>query len=178
MSRIAKLPIIVPKEVKIVLNYPIIHITGSFDSLSYKIHRYVNVRYKSNVLIFNTKIDDSKSWAQAGTARSIISSMIVGVSVGFVKKLKLSGVGYRIALSKKNVINMSLGYSHNVEYILPKGVLAESPSTTEIILKSANKQLVGQVASNLRSYRIPEPYKGKGIRYENEKVRIKEAKKK
>ncbi|QCI19510.1 50S ribosomal protein L6 [Buchnera aphidicola] len=178
MSRIAKLPIVVPKEVKVVLNYPIIHITGSFDSLSYKIHKYVNVQYESNVLVFKTQVDDSKSWAQAGTTRSIIYSMIVGVSTGFIKKLKLSGVGYRISLSKKNIINMSLGYSHNVEYILPKGVLAESPSTTEIILKSANKQLVGQVASNLRSYRIPEPYKGKGIRYEHEKVRIKEAKKK
>jgi len=101
MSRIAKLPIIVPKEVKVVLNYPVIHITGSFDSLSYKIHRYVNVQYKNDILVFKTKIDNSESWAQAGTTRSIISSMIVGVSTGFVKKLKLSGVGYRISLSKK-----------------------------------------------------------------------------
>lgn len=178
MSRIAKSPIIVPKEVKVMLNDSMIHVQGSFGSLSYNIHKFVKVKYKDNVLVFTTKNNDSKSWAQAGTTRSLVHSMIVGVSKGFVKKLKLSGVGYRISLSNNNVINMSLGYSHNVQYILPEGIVAESPSTTEIVLKSANKQLVGQVASNLRRYRIPEPYKGKGIRYEHEVVKIKEAKKK
>ncbi|WP_417660100.1 50S ribosomal protein L6, partial [Pseudidiomarina sp.] len=115
--------------------------------------------------------------AQAGTARSLVNNMVIGVTQGFERKLQLVGVGYR-AQMKGNAIALSLGFSHPVEHALPEGVSAECPSQTEIVLKSADKQLIGQVAANIRAYRKPEPYKGKGVRYFGEQVRSKEAKKK
>jgi len=114
---------------------------------------------------------------QAGTARANINNMVVGVSQGFERKLILNGVGYR-AKAAGEVLNLSLGFSHPVDHAIPAGVTCETPSQTEVILKSANKQLIGQVAANIRAYRKPEPYKGKGIRYSDEYVRRKEAKKK
>ena len=116
-------------------------------------------------------------WAQAGTARSLVSAMVQGVSQGFEKKLTLLGVGYRAA-AQGNTLNLTLGFSHPVAYQMPEGITVETPSQTEIVVKGADKQVVGQVAANIRGYRPPEPYKGKGVRYADENVRRKEAKKK
>ena len=115
--------------------------------------------------------------AQSGTARALVNAMVIGVTEGFTKKLQLVGVGYR-AQVKGNVVALSLGFSHPVEHTLPAGITAECPSQTEIVLKGADKQLIGQVAADIRAYRRPEPYKGKGVRYSDEVVRMKEAKKK
>ncbi|EJS87964.1 50S ribosomal protein L6, partial [Pasteurella multocida subsp. multocida str. Anand1_cattle] len=114
--------------------------------------------------------------AQAGTARALVNAMVIGVTEGFTKKLQLVGVGYRAQI-KGNAVALSLGFSHPVEHALPAGITAECPSQTEIVLKGADKQLIGQVAADIRAYRRPEPYKGKGVRYADEVVRIKEAKK-
>ncbi|CAL4043895.1 50S ribosomal protein L6 [Buchnera aphidicola] len=178
MSRIAKNPVVIPSGVEINLKEQQIFIKGKHGELTYIFHKSVIIEQKKSLLFFTARLNYVDGWSQAGTSRALVYSMIIGVTEGFSKKLQLIGVGYRISLTKKNVINMSLGYSHPIKYELPCGVSAEITSQTEVVLKGANKQLVGQVAANLRSYRIPESYKGKGIRYENEVVRIKEAKKK
>lgn len=178
MSRIAKNPIFIPSCVDIKLKGQKILIKGKNGELTYIFHKSVTIEEKKSFLCFSVNLNYVDSWAQAGTCRALVYSMIVGVTEGFSKKLQLVGVGYRVSVTKKNIINMSLGYSHPIEYPLPFGVIAEIPSQTEIILKGADKQLIGQVAANLRAYRVPEPYKGKGIRYENEIIRVKEAKKK
>jgi large subunit ribosomal protein L6 len=135
------------------------------------------VNQAENVLTFEPREGASDGWAQAGTARAIVNNMVTGVASGFEKKLTLIGVGYR-AQVQGSAINLTLGFSHPVVYNLPQGVSAETPSQTEIVLKSADKQLLGQVAAEIRAYRPPEPYKGKGVRYSDEYVRRKEAKKK
>ena len=117
------------------------------------------------------------AWAQAGTTRALVNHMVIGVSAGFEKKPQFNGVGYRVKRTG-NTLNLTLGFSHPVDYKLPEGVKAETPSQTEIVLKGASKQQVGQVAAEIRAFRPPEPYKGKGIRYADENVRRKEAKKK
>jgi len=178
MSRVAKCPIIVPSEIDIQLDSQVISIKGKYGYLSRTIHQSVKIEYLSNKIIFSPRSGFSDGWAQAGTSRALVNSMIIGVSKQFKKKLQLSGVGYRVSITKGNIINMSLGYSHMITYSLPKGINAENPSPTEIIIQGIDKQLVGQISANLRSYRVPEPYKGKGIRYADEIVRMKEAKKK
>ncbi|ALD15433.1 50S ribosomal protein L6 [Buchnera aphidicola (Aphis glycines)] len=178
MSRIAKRPIPIPKDVKIELNSQLISIQGKYGNLSRIIHRAVEVKYVNNMITFSARLGFSDGWAQAGTSRALVYSMITGVSKKFSKKLQFSGVGYRVSITKNNIINMSLGYSHSILYSLPSSIEVEYVSSTEIIIKGVDKQLVGQVAANLRSYRKPEPYKGKGIRYSDEIVRVKEAKKK
>ncbi|QFQ32311.1 50S ribosomal protein L6 [Buchnera aphidicola] len=178
MSRIAKCPIPIPKDVKVELNAQLISIQGKYGNLSRIIHRAVEVKYLNNVLTFSARLGFSDGWAQAGTSRALVCSMITGVSKKFSKKLQFSGVGYRVSITKDNIINMSLGYSHPILYSLPSSIEVEYVSSTEIIIKGVDKQLVGQVSANLRSYRKPEPYKGKGIRYSDEIVRVKEAKKK
>jgi large subunit ribosomal protein L6 len=145
--------------------------------LSFAIHNNVQVKQEDNVLTFSPKDSSKKSNALAGTTRALVNNMVVGVSVGFEKKLILNGVGYRTKVAGKT-LNLTLGFSHDVNYVLPEGVAAETPSQTEIVLKSANKQLLGQVAADIRAFRPPEPYKGKGICYADENVRRKEAKKK
>ncbi|WP_422667395.1 50S ribosomal protein L6 [Buchnera aphidicola] len=178
MSRIAKRPIIVPSNIVVELDAQYILIKGKYGHLSRIIHDSVEIKYINKKIIFSSRLNHVDGWAQAGTSRALVNSMIIGVSEKFMKKLQLSGVGYRVSITKNNVINMSLGYSHIIEYQLPLNIDAENPSPTEIIIKGIDKQLVGQIAANLRSYRLPEPYKGKGIRYSDEKIRIKEAKKK
>ncbi|QCI27321.1 50S ribosomal protein L6 [Buchnera aphidicola] len=178
MSRIAKKPILVPDNINISLNKENITIIKDNQSISQNIHNSVQINYNDNKLFFKSKSNNYNGWMHAGTMRSLVNSMILGVTIGFSKKLQLIGVGYRISLEKNNVLNMSLGYSHIIKYVLPINVFATIISSTEIILKSINKQLLGQVAANLRSKRKPEVYKGKGIRYFNEYIRIKEAKKK
>ncbi|MBK4775919.1 50S ribosomal protein L6 [Candidatus Pantoea edessiphila] len=177
MSRIAKKPIIIPSDVKVTLDDGLISIQGKNGVLSRIVNRAVEIKYIDNTLTFNPYKSFIDGWAQAGTFRSIINAMIIGVNQGFIKKLQLVGIGYRASV-KDNIINLSLGFSHSINHFLPLGVIAECPIQTEIVLKSADKQLIGQVAADLRSYRPPEPYKGKGICYLDEQVRIKEAKKK
>ena len=178
MSRIAKRPIFIPSDVEIFLTEKQLSIKGSLGQLTYIINKSVIIENNNSCLYFKANTNYLDGWSQAGTSRALVYSMIIGVTKGFVRKLQLFGVGYRVAMIDKNIINMSLGYSHLVKYELPIGVVAELPSQTEIVLKGSNKQLVGQTAANIRSYRVPEPYKGKGIRYEDEIIRIKEAKKK
>lgn len=178
MSRIAKKPIIVPLNVEIILNDRYIEVKNNNKGIKCFLNKSVIIDYIKNTLLFKSKFDTCDGWVQAGTMRSLVNSMIVGVTVGFSKKLKLVGVGYRINIEKENKISMLLGYSHEITYLLPKGIIAESISPTEIILKGIDKQLIGQVAANLRFKRKPESYKGKGVRYFDEVIRIKEAKKK
>ncbi|XBC41189.1 MAG: 50S ribosomal protein L6 [Buchnera aphidicola (Nurudea yanoniella)] len=178
MSRIAKKIVIVPSCVDIKLSGQKITVTNEKKILDRILNNNVIVSYINGHLSFKSKISSYKGWAQAGTARSLVFSMIVGVTTGFLKKLQLLGVGFRISLVNENALHLYLGYSHIIKYFIPKGISIECPSQTEIIIKGYDKQLVGQVAADIRSYRTPEAYKGKGIRYDNEIVRIKEAKKK
>ncbi|MGP1931739.1 MAG: 50S ribosomal protein L6 [Arsenophonus sp. ET-DL9-MAG3] len=177
MSRVAKTPIVIPVSVEVKLNGQNIVIKGKNGEFTHTVHKAIKVKYDINQLKFTPHEGFSNAWAQAGTTRSLLNAMVIGVSKGFTKKLQLIGVGYRVAI-KNNIINLSLGFSHQIEYKIPIGVTAKCPSQTEIVLKGINKQLIGQVAAELRDYRRPEPYKGKGIRYVNEIVRTKEAKKK
>jgi len=177
MSRVAKAPVEVPAGVTVTLSGQDIKVKGPVGELSRTINGLVSVSQEENVIKTDVAEDTKAAWMQAGTARSLINGMIVGVSKGFEKKLVLNGVGYRAKAAGKN-LNLSLGFSHPVDHAIPEGITVETPSQTEVILKGADKQLVGQVAANIRAYRKPEPYKGKGIRYDDEHVRRKEAKKK
>ncbi|GAA5111646.1 50S ribosomal protein L6 [Orbus sasakiae] len=177
MSRVAKAPVVVPAGVEVKLNGQEITIKGKNGELSRSINNAVVISQEDGVIKFAPREGAADAWAQAGTARALINSMVIGVTEGFTKKLQLVGVGYRAQL-KGNAVGLSLGFSHPIEHKLPAGVTAECPTQTEIILKSADKQLIGQVAADIRSYRRPEPYKGKGVRYADEVVRTKEAKKK
>ena len=177
MSRIAKAPIEIPSGVDVNIAGQDVTVKGKNGSLSISLNEAVTVNQDDNVLTFEPRGGVSDGWAQAGTARAIINNMVTGVANGFEKKLTLIGVGYRAQVQGSNV-NLTLGFSHPVVYKLPDGVTAETPSQTEIVLKSADKQLLGQVAAEIRAFRPPEPYKGKGVRYSDEYVRRKEAKKK
>ncbi|QJC32120.1 50S ribosomal protein L6 [Enterobacteriaceae endosymbiont of Donacia versicolorea] len=177
MSRIAKKFIIIPNNVKIFIEKQNINIKGKNGSLKNTFNKKVKIFLKKNQLSFEPISKCKNGWAQAGTTRSIINSMIIGVTKGFSKKLILFGVGYKISI-KNNKLNLALGFSHLIFYNLPKGIIGECLNPNEIILKGLDKQLLGQVAADIRSYRPPEPYKGKGIRYSDEKIKIKETKKK
>lgn len=177
MSRVAKAPVQIPAGVEVTLKGQDITVKGGQGSLTRTINDAVVVQQEDAALTFAAVEGAAGGWAQAGTARALVNNMVEGVSKGFERKLILQGVGYRAQASGK-VVNLSLGFSHPVDHELPEGVTAECPSQTEIVLKGVDKQLVGQVAANIRSYREPEPYKGKGIRYSDEVVRRKEAKKK
>lgn len=177
MSRVAKAPVVVPAGVEVKINDQVVTIKGKNGELSRSVNSAVVVSLEDGAIKFAPRDGYSDAWAQAGTARALVNSMVIGVTDGFTKKLLLVGVGYR-AQVKGNVVALSLGFSHPVEHQLPSGVTAECPSQTEIVLKSNDKQLIGQVAADIRAYRRPEPYKGKGVRYADEVVRTKEAKKK
>ncbi len=177
MSRIAKVPIAIPKGVDVKLVGNTMTAKGSKGELSFAFNPVVSISVDENVIQMQWDKGNKESIAQAGTARSIANGMVIGVSDGFEKKLTLIGVGYR-AQAKGNVLSLSLGYSHPVDFAVPAGITVDTPSQTEIVVKGSNKQLVGEVAAKIRSYRPPEPYKGKGVRYANENVVKKEAKKK
>ncbi|BBN80188.1 50S ribosomal protein L6 [Pseudoalteromonas sp. A25] len=176
MSRIAKAPITVPAGVEVTIKGQDITVKGKNGELSRTINDAVEVTLAENV-ITTTPRDVANAWAQAGTARALINNMIVGTNEGYEKKLQLVGVGYRAAVKGK-VLDLTLGFSHPVNFDIPEGITIEAPSQTELVVKGADKQLVGQTAANIRAYREPEPYKGKGVRYADEHVRRKEAKKK
>ena len=178
MSRIANSPVELPSGVEVKLDGQDLTVKGSKGSLSLVVNQQVELTQEDKTLRFAAKsTGDKKSIALAGTTRALVNNMVVGVSQGFEKKLVLNGVGYRAKASGKT-LNLVLGFSHDINYELPEGVTAETPSQTEVLLKSSDKQLLGQVAAEIRAYRPPEPYKGKGVRYADEHVRRKEAKKK
>ena len=176
MSRIAKAPIAVPAGVEVTLAGQEIKVKGKNGELTRVVNDAVEVALNDNVITTAPR-DVANAWAQAGTARALINNMIQGVNEGFEKKLQLVGVGYRAAVKGK-VLDLTLGFSHPVNFEIPAGITIETPSQTEILVKGADKQVVGQTAANIRAYRAPEPYKGKGVRYADEHVRRKEAKKK
>jgi large subunit ribosomal protein L6 len=177
MSRIAKVPVLIPKGVEANISGAVLKIKGKKGDLSLALNSLVVVTQDGEELKISAKDDSRQAGALAGTFRSLINNMVTGVSDGFQKKLELQGVGYRAKASGKS-INLTVGYSHPIDYKLPDGVTVETPSQTEIVISGADKQLVGQVAAELREFRPPEPYKGKGIRYSDEHVYRKEAKKK
>ena len=177
MSRVANNPVDIPKGVETKLTDSEISVKGGKGNLMLQLHSSVGVSQDGAQLKIAAKDGSREANAMAGTFRSLISNMVIGVSQGFEKKLELQGVGYR-AKAQGKTINLTLGYSHPIDYQLPDGVTADTPTQTEIVLNGADKQLVGQVAAEIRDFRRPEPYKGKGIRYANERVYRKEAKKK
>ena len=177
MSRIAKKPVEIPSGVEVSISGQTVSVKGKNGNLSMELNSDVEVKQDDNVLNFSGKEGVDGSVAMAGTMRSLASNMVVGVSQGFEKKLELVGVGYR-AQAQGNKLNLTLGFSHPVVYDVPEGITVETPSQTEILVKGADKQKVGQVSADIRAYRPPEPYKGKGVRYSDERVIRKEAKKK
>ncbi len=177
MSRVAKTPVQLPSGVEVKFDGQVVLVKGAKGEMSHNVHSSVDVKQEGEVLTFAPRNGDKGSNALAGTTRALLNNMVVGVTQGFEKKLTLVGVGYR-AQSQGKVLNLSLGFSHPVEYAIPEGVTIETPSQTEVVVKGVDKQLVGQVAANIRAYRPPEPYKGKGVRYSDEHVVRKEAKKK
>ena len=177
MSRIANAPIAIPKGVETTLSDSAISVKGSKGNLQLDLHDLVGVAQDGDALKVSAKDGSRQAGALAGTFRSLINNMVVGVSEGFQRRLELQGVGYR-AKAQGKTVNLTVGYSHPIDYALPEGVTAETPSQTEIVISGSDKQLVGQVAAEIRDLRPPEPYKGKGIRYADERVYRKEAKKK
>ena len=177
MSRIANNPVSVPKGVEITLSGQEINVKGSMGNLSMILHELVGITHEEDQLQLKAVEDSKKSVALSGTFRSLVSNMVTGVSNGFQKELQLQGVGYR-AQAQGNKLNLSLGFSHPVVYEAPAGIDIETPTQTQVIVKGIDKQLVGQVSADIRAFRPPEPYKGKGVRYVDEFVRRKEAKKK
>lgn len=177
MSRVAKNPVVIPAGVNVDLKGQDIAVKGAVGSLKMSLHPQVDVNQGEGQLTFAARSNSKQARALAGTTRALVNNMVVGVSQGFEKKLVLNGVGYRAKAAGKSV-NLVLGFSHPVDYSLPEGVSAETPTQTEVVLKSSDKQLLGQVAAEIRAFRPPEPYKGKGVRYADERVYRKEAKKK
>ena len=177
MSRVAKSPVQLPKGVEIKLDGQKVAVKGGKGSLEHEVHELVEVSVEDGVASVKPRQESQQAWALAGTTRALLNNMVTGVSEGFERKLQLLGVGYR-AQAQGKVLNLTLGFSHPVAYELPEGITVETPSQTEIVIKGVDKQLVGQVAANVRAFRPPEPYKGKGVRYADEQVRRKEAKKK
>lgn len=177
MSRIAKYPVRIPGGVEFNIGDGQLNVKGPKGELSMPPHPLVIVETAEGSITFAPVNDEKKSRAMAGTMRSLVNNMVIGVSTGFERKLSIVGVGYR-AQAQGGKVNLSLGFSHPVVYELPQGITAETPTQTEIVVRGSDKQQVGQVAAEIRSYRPPEPYKGKGVRYSDEYVVRKQAKKK
>jgi large subunit ribosomal protein L6 len=177
MSRVAKNPVAIPAKVEVVISPESISVSGPMGKLSHPLTNAVNLNREGDVITFAAANDSQHSRAMSGTLRALVANMVQGVSEGFVRKLSLVGVGYK-AQAQGTTLNLELGYSHPISHKMPAGVTVETPSQTEVVLKGADKQVVGQVAAQIRGYRAPEPYKGKGVRYSDEVVIIKETKKK
>ncbi len=177
MSRVAKNPVVLPAKVEVAISADSIAVSGPLGKLSHQLCGAVKVAREGDAITFVAANDSQHSRAMSGTVRAVVANMVRGVSEGFTRKLTLVGVGYK-AQAQGAVLNLDLGYSHPVNHKMPAGVTVETPTQTEIIIKGADKQAVGQVAAQVRSYRKPEPYKGKGVRYADEVVIIKETKKK
>ena len=177
MSRIAKEPIELPKGVEFKREGNVVTLKGGNGSLSLELNNEVELTQTDNILQVSPRSGSRFSAAVAGTTRALLANMVTGITNGFERKLQLVGVGYRAQVQGKK-LNLTLGFSHPVVHDVPEDVTVEAPSQTEIVVKGADKQKVGQVAAEIRNYRRPEPYKGKGIRYSDERVIMKEAKKK
>jgi large subunit ribosomal protein L6 len=176
MSRVAKNPISIPSGVQVNVDSGGVKIKGKKGELSHRLHRAVHVSQDGNRLLVSTGEKSKTARAAAGTTRAILQNMVNGVVSGFEKKLEVVGVGYRAQVQGR-ALNLTLGYSHAVSVAIPEGITIETPSQTEIIVRGMDRRLVGQLAANIRSYRAPEPYKGKGVKYNNEIIIRKEAKK-
>ncbi len=177
MSRVAKSPVNVPSGIEVKLDGGLLRVKGPKGSLEHAVHPLVNVKQDGNVLTFTRNNDSKLARAASGTTRALVNNMVKGVAKGFEKKLTIIGVGFRAAVQGKK-LNLTLGYSHPVVYEVPNGITIECPEQTTIVVRGADKQQVGQVAAEIRAFRPPEPYKGKGVRYADEHVAKKEAKKK
>jgi large subunit ribosomal protein L6 len=177
MSRIGNLPVKIPAGVDVTLSETQIVVKGPLGTLTQALSDSVRVKRDADRVLFEAANDSNEANALSGTLRALLANMVLGVSKGFEKRLNLVGVGYR-AQAAGETLNLTLGFSHPVAHKMPKGVKAETPTQTEIIIKGIDKQRVGQVAAEIRSYRPPEPYKGKGVRYVDEVVVLKETKKK
>ncbi len=177
MSRVAKKPISVSKGIEITINGKEVSVNGPKGLEKITLHDLVSVKTEDNEIRVSPIDDSDLANAIAGTSRALLQNMLIGVTAGYEKKLTLVGVGYRAQIQGEN-LNLTLGFSHPVNFPMPKGITIETPQQTEIVIKGIDKQLVGQVAANIRRYRPVEPYKGKGIRYADEKITLKETKKK
>lgn len=177
MSRVAKYPVIVPAGVEVSMSGGEISVKGPLGALTQALSEHVSVVREGDSLLCSASSNSIQSKAMSGTTRALVANMVKGVSLGFEKKLTLVGVGYR-AQAKGDVLSLALGFSHPVEHPMPAGIKVETPTQTEIVIKGIDRQKVGQVAAEVRAYRSPEPYKGKGVRYSDEVVVIKETKKK
>ena len=177
MSRVANSPIPIPSGSEVKINGQEVTVKGNKGTLSWVVHDFVQIGQEGNSILCQPANEDQASEALAGTTRALVQNMVTGTSSGFEKKLVLIGVGYRASMQGKKLV-LTLGFSHPVELESPEGITIETPSQTEIVVKGIDKQKVGQVAANIRAYRPPEPYKGKGVRYSDEVVVRKEAKKK
>lgn len=177
MSRVAKNPVAIPEKVEVVLNPTQINVSGPLGKLSHPLTDAITLARDGNTITVKANNDTQHARAMSGTLRALVSNMVQGVSVGFTRKLTLVGVGYKAA-AQGAVLNLELGYSHPINHKMPAGVTVQTPTPTEVVLTGADKQVVGQVAAQIRAYRAPEPYKGKGVRYADEVVAIKETKKK
>jgi large subunit ribosomal protein L6 len=176
MSRVAKNPIEIVDGVSVNVTDAVIEVKGKVGEINFDLPETISLEVSENFISVKYDEENQQSVALAGTTRAIVNNMIIGVSKGFEKKLELKGVGYRAKASGK-LLELTLGFSHPVKYQLPEEVQVETPSQTEVVLKSHNKQILGQAAAEIRAFRPPEPYKGKGVRYSDENVRRKEAKK-
>jgi large subunit ribosomal protein L6 len=177
MSRIGKNPIVVPKGVEVTLSADAVAVKGPLGTLTQRLNGDIKIERDGDKLLCMVNNDSTRANAMSGTIRALVANMVEGVTKGFERKLTLVGVGYR-AQAQGDKLNLALGFSHPVVHQMPKGVKVETPSQTEIVLRGNDKQQVGQVAAEVRAYRSPEPYKGKGVRYTGEKVVLKETKKK
>ena len=176
MSRIANSPVILPSGVDVNISGQQVTVKGSKGELNHLVHSSVNVEQVDNSLKFKSTNESKSANALAGTTRALLQNIVTGVSEGFERKLTIVGVGYRAQVQGK-ILNLTLGFSHPVNFEIPEGISIETPSQTEVVVKGIDKQRVGQVAANIRAYRPPEPYKGKGVRYADEHIIRKEAKK-
>lgn len=177
MSRVGKVPVSIPKGVEITLQDQHLTVKGAQGSLQHTIHPAVELKIENGEISFAPRQTTQLSDALSGTTRALVNNMVKGVTDGFAKKLLLVGVGYR-AQVQGNSLNLTLGFSHPVNFPIPEGIKIECPTQTEIVVKGIDRQKVGQVAANIREFRPPEPYKGKGVKYSDEVIEIKETKKK
>jgi large subunit ribosomal protein L6 len=177
MSRVAKNPVQIPEKVEVALSADNISVSGPLGKMTHPLTGAVDLQREGDSITFTAANDSQHSRAMSGTLRALVANMVLGVSQGFTRKLSLVGVGYK-AQAQGATLNLDLGYSHPINHKMPAGITVETPTPTEVILKGFDKQVVGQVAAQIRAYRSPEPYKGKGVRYADEVVIIKETKKK
>jgi large subunit ribosomal protein L6 len=177
MSRVAKNPVTIPAKVEVAIGENLISVSGPLGKLTHPLTNAVVLKQEGDSIIFTASSDAKHSRAMSGTLRALVANMVKGVSEGFSKKLTLVGVGYK-ASAQGDVLNLELGYSHPIQHPMPAGITVKTATPTEVLITGSDKQVVGQVAAQIRAYRAPEPYKGKGVRYADEKVVIKETKKK